>query len=219
MPYYVSIGGQNYGPAEPDELQKWHKAGSFNPTDFVWNEDANEWTEAARFAPLAHHFDTAAAPAVGIEEIDELPREQSALQPAAGPETESWCANHETNRATAVCPHCRKSFCAQCMVSTGGISVCIDCVSSEKGSATKSPKRTVLLIGAVIVLIGIAVGSYLFFAPKPIEQPATPELIELKRGDAPASLAAPDKAAPPAETPDTSDSSAGAVAPSDTSTP
>lgn len=196
MPYYVSIGGQSYGPAEPDELLRWHKAGSFSPSDFVWDESLNEWVDAARFAPLAHLFEDAPGPVIGIEEIDELPREiRAEAKTESGPDAESWCSNHETARAAAVCPRCQKAFCSECMVSTGGIPICIDCVSSEKSAATRSPKRTAMVAGSVLVILTAAIGAFLFLGPKAPPQPATLEHIAIQRGEAPA-LAADTTASP-----------------------
>jgi hypothetical protein len=184
--FYVSIQGQSYGPADAEELRKWHLAGSFNESDFVWNEAKNEWVAAASVAELAEVFRVEKTPGIGVDDAEELPRAERTepTEPEKRPQ-EELCVNHDTVTASAICPKCRKHYCADCLVEIEGLSICNNCVGSEKGEATRSWKRSALIVGAVVLFIGAMIGSYLFLGPTPVEQTPEPVRQDIELGDRP----------------------------------
>jgi hypothetical protein len=189
MPYYVSIQGQTYGPAEADELKQWHRAGTFGPSDFVWDDASNSWIEAARVPGLETVFQLPPTPATGVEDIEELPRPEAArstIDAAAEPEATAYCANHEMDASTGICPRCQRALCDRCLLSVDGLRVCVDCVGEQKGAASAGWKRTAVLVAAFGSIPVIMLGAYIFFASTPAPQSDTPEKIDLALGDAPA---------------------------------
>ena len=184
--YYVSLQGRSYGPADAEELRKWHLAGSFNETDFVWSDVKNEWVAAASVAELAEVFRVEKTPGIGVGDADELPRAErtESAEPEKKPR-EDHCVNHEMAVADAVCPKCRKLYCADCLVEIEGLKICNNCVGSEKGEATRNWKRTALLVGAAFLLIGTMIGSYLFFGATPVEQAPAPVRRDIELGERP----------------------------------
>lgn len=184
--YYVSIQGQSYGPTDAEELRKWHLAGTFNATDFVWIEAKNEWVAAASIAELAEVFRVEKAPGIGVDDTEELPRTErtETTEPEKKPQ-EELCVNHETAVADAVCPKCRKNYCADCLIEIEGLKICNNCVGSERGEATRSWKRTALIVVAVLLIPSAMIGSYLFMAPTPAEQAPEPARAQIELGDRP----------------------------------
>ncbi len=184
MPWYVSIGGQTYGPAEPESLREWRLAGTLAATDFVWDEASQTWVEAGRVPALSGIFADLPAPTIGIQEIDELPR-SAALLPESQKTMESFCANHADDPAVAVCPRCQRSVCSRCMAPVDGLSICVDCDAEQKSDLTKSRKRLVLTWSAPAVLIVGMLSVYTVLAPAPAEQPDEPVVVALEKGEAP----------------------------------
>lgn len=179
--YHVNIGGQSYGPAEIDDLEKWHLAGQLSPGDFVWDDTTQAWIEAGVFPPTAPIFARKLAPVEINEREIPIPPETSDDE-----NKEPFCFNHQLEKAIDLCPKCQRSFCARCMVSTsGGIAICVNCIGDQKGAATKGWKRTALVVAAFCAVIGIVIGAWFFFGSEQIEQPAVLEKIHLERRDLP----------------------------------
>jgi hypothetical protein len=192
MPYYVSIQGQTFGPAEAGDLKQWHRAGAFGPSDFIWDDAANTWIEAAKIPELEAIFRLPPSPTTGVEDIEELPRPEvarAAIEATAEPEATAYCANHEMDASTGICPRCQRALCDRCFVTVDGLKVCVDCVGEQKGSASAGWKRTATLVCALGSIPLIMLGAYIFFASTPAVQSELPEKIPVTLGEPPPPVA------------------------------
>lgn len=50
--WHCIVAGQQYGPVTLDVLQAWVAEGRLKPTDYVWTEGMETWTEACSVAGL-----------------------------------------------------------------------------------------------------------------------------------------------------------------------
>lgn len=184
MSWYVSIGGQTYGPAETEGLREWHLAGSFQPTDFAWDEASQGWIEAGRIPALAAVFAAIPTPTGAIQDGEDPPQ-GPLLMPDASSARDAFCTNHPDTASESVCPRCRRSYCGACMAVVDGLSLCIDCDAEQKSEATRGRKRQIVTWGAPVLVVAGMLGAYTFLVPGPAEQPEEPAVVALERGAAP----------------------------------
>lgn len=189
MPYFVSIKGQSFGPAEIDDLRLWHRAGSFSPSDFVWDDATQTWIEAIQVPALSTVFLLPPTPTAGVEDVEELPRSESIAVAAEAIDREPHCDNHEMEASTGVCPRCRRSLCDRCLVSVDGLRVCVDCIGEQKGAATSGWKRTAVLAGGLLSIPACLLAVYLFASSTAAPQSETPERVTIKLGEPPPPIA------------------------------
>lgn len=189
--YFVAIDGRTYGPATREELRNWFLAGSFRPTDFIWSEEKQEWLPAASHPDLSTLFDLPPPPTEGIQDAEELPPHfRVTREPSA---TESRCRNHEDAAAVALCPQCGHPYCAECVGTLEGMTLCLDCIGAEKARQavrTVRPNRLygfALAFTALLLLVGIL--TFFLSGPRPPEQPDPPPRVKIER--TPLSIPAP----------------------------
>lgn len=54
--YYILCNGNQYGPFTCDTLKSYIEDGYFLETDYVWDDDKNEWRTASKFSELLESF-------------------------------------------------------------------------------------------------------------------------------------------------------------------
>lgn len=179
--YYINVGGKTYGPATSDELEKWHKAGTFQPTDFVWDAASGAWVEAVRFDATRSIFRDVSAPASGLLSIDELSDSERGRFVESSGRALDRCEHHSEIPAVGVCPHCKRAFCAECLRRIDGTGVCLDCIGNEKKRGAGNLRLYLPIIAFVLIGTLVFVLGFLYAAGRPPEQPGTLERIEIPR--------------------------------------
>lgn len=186
--YYVSINGESFGPASKDELENWHKAGSFNPHDFVWDESAEQWITAAQFASISDIFNQPAPPASGLGDIDELDASAAIKESEPAPPGETKCPYHEDTAADFVCPVCGKAYCHDCVGVLDGLELCFDCMNKERAQQGNPWRKRLTAAGAVFGIVLVVILTFLIFGDQPPAQSETPPKIPIDYGPVPANV-------------------------------
>ena len=137
--WYYNKSGQRQGPVTSEKLKELAAQGYLVPTDLVWKEGMNQWTEARNLKGL---FPTPTKPV--------SPESHSSISSAAeGTKSSLFCRNcgKEVNERAIVCPGCGmqplagNQFCRSCGAQTNpAASICVKCgIGLSKGNVDNSP--------------------------------------------------------------------------------